>query len=142
MHGFPSHSLGPPRPPPPPPRGPLLTLLLVAVTAGSLVGISAAILAFAVLDRVAAREVDPTMSVAHAKKLLSVMLLASGVRLVCAAGMWLWKQWGVFGYVSMAFLEIFIESRLHAHHHFSYGHLVWVALVLAAALPRWSQFER
>ena len=124
-----------------PPRGPLLTVLLVLVTGGSLFGIGSTILIFSALHRVAERQIDPAQGVAHAKKLLTVMLLASVVRLVCAAGMWMWKQWGVFGYVGMALLETFLESRLYPHHQFSYGHLVWVALVLLAALPKWSQFE-
>jgi uncharacterized membrane protein len=112
------------------------------VTFGSLFGIWSAILFFSALHRVAERQLDPTQGVAHAKKILTVMLVASAVRLACAAGMWMWKQWGVFGYVAMGFLELFLSSRLNAHHHVSYGHVVWIVFVLAAALPRWSQFER
>jgi predicted exporter len=133
--------IGPRIAPDRPPRGSLLTVLLVLVTGGSLFGIASTILIFSALHRVAERQIDPTQNVAHAKKILTVMLLASVVRLVCAGGMWMWKQWGVFGYVGLAMLQIFLESRLYPHHQYSYGHLVWVVLVLAAALPKWSQFE-
>ena len=125
-----------------PPRGPLLTILLVLVTGGSLFGIGSTILIFSALHRVAERQIDPTQGVAHAKKILTLMLVASVVRLICAAGMWMWKQWGVFGYVAMALLEAFLQSRLYPQHHFGMTNFVWVALVLFAALPKWSQFER
>lgn len=125
-----------------PPRGPLFTVLLVLVTGGAIFGIGSTIVIFSALHRVAERQIDPTQGVAHAKKILTVMLVASAVRLVCAAGMWMWKQWGVFGYVGMALLQAFLESRLYPHHRFSMVNFVWVALVLLAALPKWSQFER
>lgn len=112
------------------------------MTFGSFFGIVSTMLIFSALHRVAERQLDPTHGVAHAKKLLTVMLVASVVRLACAAGMWMWKQWGVFGYVGMGLLELFISSKLNAHHQVSYSHLVWIVLVLAAALPKWSQFER
>jgi predicted exporter len=133
--------IGPPIAPAQPPRGPLLTVLLLLVTGGSLFGIASTILIFSALHRVAERQIDPVQNVAHAKKILTVMLLASVVRLVCAGGMWMWKQWGVFGYVGLAMLQMFLESRLYPRHQYSYGHLVWVVLVLVAALPKWSQFE-
>ncbi len=133
--------MGPHNAPARPARGPLLTVLLVLVTGGSLFGIASTILFFSALPRMAALQIDPAQNLAHAKKILTVMLVASCVRLVCAGGMWMWKQWGVFGYVGMAMLETFLESRLYPHHRYSYGHLVWVVLVLVAALPKWSQFE-
>lgn len=125
-----------------PARGPLLTVLLVLVTAGALWGIASTLLIFSALHLVAERQIDPAQGVAHAKKLLTVMLVAAVVRLVCAGGMWAWKQWGVFGYVGMGMLELFLESRLHANHRPSVGHVVWIAFVLFAALPKWSQFQR
>jgi uncharacterized membrane protein (DUF2068 family) len=131
-----------PQPPPArPERGPLLTILLGLVTFGSLFGIASALLFFKVLHRVAERQLDPTHGVSHAKKVLTVMLLASVVELVCAVGMWMWKQWGVFGYVGMALLQLFLSSRLNEHHQVSYVHMFWVVLVVAAALPKWDQFE-
>jgi len=129
-------------PPPNPPRGPLLTVLLALVTFGSLFGIFSSILFFSALHRVAERQLDPTRGLAHAKKILTVMLLAAIVRLACAGGMWMWKQWGVIGYVAMGFLELFLSAKLNANHQPSYSHAVWIVFVLVAALPKWSQFDR
>jgi hypothetical protein len=125
-----------------PPRGPLLTVLLLLITGSALFGIGSVILFFSALHRVADRQIDPTRGVAHAQKLLTVMLLASMIRLVCAAGMWMWKQWGVFGYAAMALLTFVVESKLNAGHRPPYGHLVWILFVVVAAVPKWSYFDR
>ena len=125
-----------------PPRGPLLTLLLLLLTGSSLFGIGSVILFFSVLHRVADRQIDPTQNVAHAQRLLLVMLLASMIRFICAAGMWMWKQWGVFGYVAMALLTFSVETKLNPGHRPPYGYLVWILFVAVAAVPKWSHFER
>lgn len=132
----------PQAPPPRPPRGPFLSVLLGLITFGSVFSIGSTILIFSALHRVAERQLDPTANLAHAKKVLTLMLVASIVRLVCSAGMWMWKQWGVFGYVAMGFLQLVISSKLSATHRVDYSHAVWIVLVLVAALPKWSQFER
>jgi hypothetical protein len=125
-----------------PARGPFLTFLLALITLGSLFSIGSYVLFFSALQRVAEREPDPTAHLAHAKKVLTLLIVASIVRLVCSAGMWMWKQWGVFGYVAMGFLQLVLSSKLSPTHHVEYSHVVWIVLVLAAALPKWSQFER
>ncbi|MDB4945990.1 MAG: hypothetical protein JWP97_5524 [Labilithrix sp.] len=149
MQGFPQGSFDPaqpPRPPQPPrlppQRGPLLTFLLLGITSMSAWTIMTAFLVWSVLERVAARQVNPTMSVPHAKKILLVMLLSGVVQLASAVGMWMWKQWGVFACVSMAFLQMFLWSHVTANHSFSYRPIVVAGFVLVAAASRWSDFER
>lgn len=127
-------------PPKPPARGPLLTWLLGAITMGSILDIGATVLVFAVIRRAAQSAIEPTYDLARAKRLLIIVLVAGVARFLCAAGMWMWKRWGVFGYIALALLQVVLSTKIDPHHP-AYGRLFWVALVLAAALPKWSQFD-
>ncbi len=124
------------------PRGPLLTWLLGAITMGSILDIGATVLIFGAVRRAAQTEIEPSQLSINGKRFLIILLVAGIARLACAVGMWTWKRWGVFGYVGMALLQVFLSAKLDAHHQPAYGRLIWVALVLAAALPKWSQFDR
>ena len=129
-------------PPRPPPRGPLLTWLLGAITMGSILDISATVLLFGGAPQSRPDRDRADLRHARAKRILAIVLFAGVARLACAAGMWTWKQWGVLGYIGLALLQVFLSAKLDPHHQPAYGRLVWVALVLAAALPKWSRFER
>lgn len=124
-----------------PERGFLLSVMLVLVTLGSLAGVAGSILIYSAIGRVAARQIDPTRGVAHAKRVIGFMLVAGLVEAACSFGMWTWKRWGVFGYVGMALAQLLVAAKLHYGQQLSYPHLIGVGLVLAAVLPKWSHFD-
>ena len=126
---------------PRPQRGGLLTVLLVLITLGALAGIAGSLLAFAGLQHVAAGNIDAAPGLAPVLKLVMFMILLATAQLGCAIGMWSWKKWGVLGYVGMGTLLFLASAKIDAQHHFAYSHLIFLGLVLAAALPKWQYFE-
>lgn len=124
-----------------PTRGTLLTVLLVLITLGAFVAVGGSLLAFLGLQHLAAGDRETAMAMAPLVKLVVFMILLASAQLACAMGMWSWKKWGVLGYLGMGVLMFFASAKLDAQHHFSYSHLLFMALVVVAALPKWQYFE-
>lgn len=122
-------------------RGGLLNILLSLITFGAIIGFALNALGFIALKRAIGTSSELAVSSALIMKQVIFATLLSGVRLGCAMGMWSWKKWGVYGYVAISVILFFLSARTDPQHRFSYSHLVWLALVLGAALPKWNLFQ-
>ncbi len=133
-----------PLPPAPKParaqRGTLLTVLLVLLTLGGIFGIGGALLAYSAVGHLAP-EGTPVAQIAEAQRGYLFSGFFSAGQFGCAFGMWGWKKWGAYGFALMSVLLLFASAKTDPHHNPSYGNLVWLLLVAAAVVPKWSSFE-
>ncbi|MBX3190845.1 MAG: hypothetical protein KF819_27860 [Labilithrix sp.] len=131
----------PSRTPEKPPRGALLSVLLALITLGAVVGIGGTLVALSAVKKLAAASGDLGSDGPRLKNLLLFVLLASLLQLACAAGMWMWKRWGVIGYLGLTILSLLISSKIGPHGQVPYSDVIRILLLLGAALPKWSSFD-
>lgn len=132
------------RPPPPrekPPRGGLFTGLLVLTTFGAVFGLVGSFTALAALKKGVLHGDISSADIPRLKKLAFIVLGVSAIQLACAAGMWMWKKWGVYGYVGLALITCVVSVKMDPARHVPYGDLLRIGCVLLAALPKWHHFE-
>lgn len=122
-------------------RGSVLSLLLTLATFGALLSFGFAVSGFINLKRATALNRELAEATAPVMKSLILAIALGGGQLGCAMGMWSWKKWGVVGYVAIGVVLFFLSARTDPQHHFSYGNLVWVAVVFGAAVLKWSKFQ-
>jgi hypothetical protein len=138
MQGYP---IGPPPTREKPPRGGFFTSLLVLTTVGAFFGMAGSFLALAALKKGLQHGDIAMADVPRLKKLAFILMGASALQLACAAGMWMWKRWGVYGYVGLATLSVILSMRMDPGRHVPYGDILRICCVLAAAVPKWSHFD-
>lgn len=74
---------------------------------------------------------------------IKASMLSAGfcvVKLACLAGVWMWKRWGLYGYLGTAVFSIVVSTRL-ASRAGLIGDAIVLTVLAVLMLPKHAQFD-